>query len=175
MGKRFTIGIDAGRRTGVAVFDRAQRRLVYLGTLDYFGAREYLKKNFAPGECDVLIEDPTRLRPAFLRPTSLSDEAAAQRVQMHIAQKVGAVKQLTALLIEDLRRLGYNVVPVAPQPKRQRAKNDARQFKLRTGWPGASNEHTRDAAMLCYGVMSVAQPVPVRVQPFPARRRARRS
>jgi hypothetical protein len=173
--KRYTIGIDGGRTTGVAVFDRQTRTLSNLTTTDYFGCRAMLA-TFRPDECDVIVEDPSQVHPVFQRPLKEPvTERQAHLIQMKIAQAVGAVKQQTALLIEELRRMGFNVIAARPMSRAKKAKNDARQFALRTGWVGSTNQHVRDAGMLCYGVMSCVQLLKLKAQPaFLPRARTRR-
>ena len=66
--------------------------------------------------------------------------------QLKIAQNAGAVQREAELLVEGLRRLGYDVVEHEPSTSK---KWDHQSLEGLIGeWNGPSNEHTRDALMM---------------------------
>lgn len=154
--RRFIIGIDAGRQTGIAVYEPAIKRIVELKLLDFWTTVEFLEnfKNYVKGESDlifptdemeiefeVVIEDPNLNAPVF------GIAGMPLPVALNKAQKVGRVKEQSFLLIEYLTRKKISFKISKPT----KAKWDAKTFTQITKWQGTSNEHTRDGAKLVFG------------------------
>lgn len=133
------IGIDPGKHTGVAVWDRQGRYFTDVITLDFFGALNFLK-HYNPTYTQIVIEDATQNKPTFRR--------KGQRVGVadRMAQNVGSVKRDTQLLIEWCERHGFTVRKVKPD----QSKLNAAAFKRTTKYIGRTSQHARDAAMLVY-------------------------
>ena len=64
-------------------------------------------------------------------------------------QGAGSIKRECQLWAEWLAAVGCSYRAVSPHSKGP--KLDAAQFARLTGWPGRTNEHGRDAAMLVFG------------------------
>lgn len=154
--RRLIIGIDAGRQTGIAVYDPALKSIITLKLLDFWTTVEFLEgfKDWAKGdpnlifpsdeieiEFEVVIEDPQLNAPTFVR------KDMNFRIALSKAQDVGRVKEQSFLLIEYLTR---KKVPFKISKPTQ-TKWDAKTFNQITKWQGASNEHTRDAGRLVFG------------------------
>lgn len=137
------IGIDPGRHIGLAVYDTREQRLLVCET--HGGDSDepiWTICAFRDGgwpSVTVYVEDPAANKPVFQRP------GVNNRGMLRIAQNVGANKEAARSLIERLKALGIDVVPVAP---RRAKKMDAATFKRLTGWTGRTSQHARDAAAL---------------------------
>ena len=142
MNKSYTIGIDPGKQTGFAIYDRRKQALHpdELKTTTFWGA--YNRVNaLHPGNFKVIIEVPDT-KHVWQKPGKNPTRAAIQRQ----AVNVGGVIREAELLAVGLEAAGYEVLRVAP-----RGKTDAKKFQLITGWEGITNQHERDAALLCWG------------------------
>jgi hypothetical protein len=132
------IGIDPGTTNGVAVYKAGK-----LGTLSSFSVIDlvdWLKQTLTQ-DCLVIIED-SRLQ-SFMFSSAKQPRAQA----LKIARNVGMVDQVCKM-IEDTCDCRCPVMRISPKLKG--AKIDAKEFKSVTGWSDASNQHTRDAAMVAY-------------------------
>ena len=132
------VGIDAGTHTGIAVWEKTSRRLS-LQTLPIHKAMELIKHlhEEAGDHLFVRFED-ARLRQWF---------GKAGRDQL---QGAGSIKRDSAIWDDYLKDLGVAYQAVAP--KQNRTKLSATQFKAITKYTQKTNEHSRDAAMLVFGL-----------------------
>jgi hypothetical protein len=144
MTKQYTIGIDPGTSTGIAVFDRNSRQIVRAETLDFWAAYDLCLAEYPPAICDLIIEDCSKNK------VQVYARLNAYRGS-RVAANVGGVKRESQLLIDGLRRRGYNVVAIRPQG----SKWDTETVKRITGWNRRVSEHARDAIRLCFGVTNV--------------------
>jgi len=155
MTKRIYIGIDAGKKTGVAVWDR--EKFISIQTTDFWGAIDIIRENndlLISGGLIVVVEDPSQNKPVFkiVSVYNLTQGNHQSRLSAvaKVAQGVGSVKRESELIIEYCRRNEITVIPVKPT-KRSMTKLDREQFKKITGYEGVTSEHARDAALLVYG------------------------
>lgn len=134
---RYFIGIDVGTHTGVAVWDKSEKRFVEIQTTSILKAMEIVKKYEKSDIVQVRLED-ARKRTWF-------GSAGPERLQ-----GAGSVKRDCVIWEEFLndRKIPYMLVA----PKNNSTKLSAESFKNITGYKGRTNEHTRDAAMLVYGI-----------------------
>jgi len=131
------IGIDPGRHIGLAVYET---NIGWIDIATYTDAEAVIGEvQVWRGPLTVYIEDPAKNKPVFQRP------GVSARAMLRVAQNVGANKEAARSLIERLRGLGIDVVPVAP---RRAKKMDAKTFQRLTGWTGRTSQHARDAAAL---------------------------
>lgn len=144
MSKQYTIGIDPGAHCGIAVYSRALRQIIRAETLDFWSAFDLCIAEYPPETCDVIVEDCSKNKPRFRHKEGFG-------VQDRMSRNVGAVQRESVLLIDGLRRRGYNVIAERPQS----AKWDAETVKRVTGWSKRTSAHCRDAIKLCFGVQSV--------------------
>ena len=136
---RFVIGIDPGKTTGFAVYDRKRQGLVRLDATDFWGLFDIIRQYPEFAVAYVVVEVPETKHIWNRLPKEIK---AIQRQAVH----VGGVIREAELMAEGIRQLGYEVKTKHPLGKRTAA-----EFKAFTGWPGKTNEHMRDAAMLCWG------------------------
>ena len=130
--KRITVGIDPGKNTGYAEYDRVEKRLTVLLTLDFVSTINRLRSIDKDTVYAVVIEVPMT------------------KINWHgpkAAHDVGRVCRESELLAAMIIDMGFNVITQHPK-----GKICSKRFDLITGWKGRSNQHCRDAAMLAFGL-----------------------
>lgn len=145
----YSIGLDPGVKTGFCLYDNTARKIVKLCTLEFwevFDIISQLNDSYITGikRLKFVIENPALNKPTF------NKEGGNTALKMQkIAQNVGYNKREAMLLIEGIRRLGYEVKEVVPSKKSAYKGKITKQFfnKL-SGWTGSSSQHARDAGML---------------------------
>jgi hypothetical protein len=141
---RFAIGIDPGKQTGLAIYDRKDGKLVEVRTDDFWGVYGYVTLHDTD-RVEVVIENPALIkRPMYSR----LNKVQGASVRENMASKIGENRREAELLIEGLRQRGFTVKEVKPT----QTKMDADEFKRLTKYQGKTNQHVRDAAMLVYGL-----------------------
>lgn len=136
------IGIDPGKNTGFAVWDKQQQQITVLQTLDFWQA--YAAVQAYPADTTLIkieVPDTIKVWSENKSVSSMSKMATASKV----ATNVGGVIMQAELLADGCKRLGYRVEKVHPK-----GKVDADYFKRVTGYVGRTNEHSRDAGMLAF-------------------------
>lgn len=134
---RYIIGIDTGVNTGVAVWDRSLKKFEIIKTVPIHKAMELVTVFSAKEEkCFIRVED-ARKRTWF---------GKSGREQL---QGAGSVKRDAKVWEDFLSDLSTDFEMVAP--KNNKTKLDAKKFSMITGWKESTNEHGRDAGMLCFG------------------------
>jgi len=144
MSKRFAIGIDGGKKTGFAVWDRSMHEFMKLESCDFWTAYKYVVDHFTPKNAELFIEDPSQNKPVFMKKGVRNNKAFSK-----VAQNVGGVKRETNLLIEGIELEGFDVKRIVPR-KGIMTKIKAEPFRNITGYEGRTNEHSRDAAMMVF-------------------------
>lgn len=134
-----SIGIDPGKDTGYAVYSISERKLIEVLSVDFWAAFEKVKMWRPEFVAVVVVEVPTS---KHVWHGDAANAAANQRMGLN----VGMAIREGELMAEGLTRLGYNVRTVHP-----RGKVEAKKFEAFTGWKHRTNQHGRDAALLCYG------------------------
>ena len=134
------LGIDPGKRTGLAFYDVEAGTLTRCEALDFWEAVEAVTEA-ADTIAGAVVEDARRIGLYARR-----DDLRGRRRDA-AARSVGEIDAQVRLWLELLERLA---IPTATeQPTRQ--KWDAATFASLTGWEGRTNEHARDAARLVFG------------------------
>ncbi|MBA1446503.1 MAG: hypothetical protein M3H12_19980 [Chromatiales bacterium] len=137
---QYSIGIDPGKSTGFAVYSIAENQLSELQTVTFWDAYNQVVTRFKPEQLTrVVIEVPNSKHVWHKAASSL-------RALQRQGADVGGVVREAELLADGLERAGYPVTRAQP-----RKKLGAEVFKNHTGWRDRSNQHCRDAAMLCWG------------------------
>lgn len=134
------VGVDPGRKTGIAVYDETARKLVACKTLDWWDAIDYLMD--AGNDylrIQFIVEDPSQNKPTFTRglPDAMRDR---------VSQNVGANKEMARLMIERLRLAGHKTSAVRPS----RSKWNDEAFRSHFTYSGRVSQHARDAARLIH-------------------------
>jgi hypothetical protein len=141
------IGIDPGTHTGVAVWDTREGKFLSLETLPIHRALEKVKEMSHPfwhmdklyhEDIQVVFED-ARQRTWFGK----GDTNAK-------AQGAGSVKRDCSIW-EDFCK-DYEIPFKAQKPQAGGTKWNKEYWQKVTGWTGRSSEHSRDAALLVFGM-----------------------
>lgn len=137
--KPFVWGIDGGVSTGLAKWDRRNRKFVEILTLDFWAAYEHVLQD-DPQTTEIIIEAPRLISPTF------SYGESARRKREKIAGNIGGVKRESQLLADGFRRKGFTVTEEKPHGP----KWPDEYFKRVTGWQGRTSQHGRDAGKLVF-------------------------
>lgn len=129
------IGIDPGKHTGVAV--AVDGVLTEVFETDFWGLFDALEDHVG---ATVIVELPNTKH-------VWHKEAKAEGAIQRTGVNVGSALREAELIVSYLHRNGWKYRTQRPQ-----GKVDKDYFKRVTGWSGRTNAHTRDAAMLCFGV-----------------------
>ena len=135
------IGIDTGVHTGFAL--SVDGKLVRVESLKIHKAMEIVSEWAAlhkNGDVKLMV----RFEDARLR------KWIPQIKGKEVLQGVGSVKRDAGIWEDFLRDLGVPFEMVAP--KNNITKLSADSFRKITGWQSKTNEHSRDAAMLVFGL-----------------------
>ena len=130
------LGIDPGSSTGVASYING--KLVHLATIEPV---EIAARIEAVRPARVVFEDSRLLSHTW---TTIKSRPAA----LKMARNVGEVDAWCKLIVAVCAQLDIPAHGISPKGKG--AKVGATEFGRITGWAGASNEHTRDAAMVAW-------------------------
>lgn len=136
---RYLICIDPGRQSGVALYDYDDARIKNVTTKDFWGVLDYVCGDFTPDSCAVLIESSNADGATW------SADGHTQNVANKIKRDIGKNNREASLLQERLSSLGYRCALVRPRNTKRKADEVARI----SGWPGKTNNHNRDAIMMC--------------------------
>lgn len=131
---KYIIGIDAGTRTGIAVFNTEERRLTDVKSLPIHKALDFIKL-FKPSNTLIRVED-ARKRKWFGDRTNSKLQGA------------GSVKRDCSIWEAFLKDEGFMFQMV--HPIKGATKMNAQLFKTATKWGKTTNQHGRDAAMLVF-------------------------
>lgn len=139
------IGIDTGANTGLAIWDTESRTFLSVETVKIHKAMETVDTLAFNHKNDMLVRfEDARLRKWYGNHSAEDDRK--------LLQGAGSVKRDCTIWDDYLKDLGvtYEAVP----PKNNRTKLDAGQFRRLTRWVGRTSYHSRDAAMLVFGMES---------------------
>jgi len=129
------IGIDPGKQTGIC-FINENKNILDLYTTYFWGAADLIY-TFGHKDCVFILEKP--------QSKNVWHKAKDKRQAKIIGANVGSVYREAELLEELLKQRGCKYKTVHPQ-----GKINAENFKKITGYEGKTNQHERDAAMLCW-------------------------
>ncbi len=133
------IGIDPGRNTGIAVLNVKPSIIVSAATMDWWDAYSLIQLH-NKCKCLVVIEDSTSLSRIW------SGNTTKARALGSIGRSIGQNNSDSRRMREGLQRLGYYVLPVKPN----KTKLTAKTVRAITGYKERTNEHNRDAIMMCW-------------------------
>lgn len=142
----YIIGIDPGVNTGYSVWNCKAKSLDAVDCLPIHEAMELVKN--AHGKANILVRfEDARLRKWF---------GNSGREQL---QGAGSIKRDCGIWEAYLKSLGIPYTAVAP--KNNKTKLDAKTFERLTGWHLRTNEHSRDSAMLVFGIEFLGNYIPI--------------
>ena len=132
------ISIDPGLNTGIAIYEDG--KLTELLTIEPINLTDMLSHYC--GEPVFIAFEDSRLQSHIWIPSQSKGVAA------NIARKVGMV-DAWCYMIERLCE-SYDIAYMRVSPKAKGEKLTSAQFQAITKWPGKSNQHERDAAMVAW-------------------------
>lgn len=138
------VGIDPGRTTGFAVWDRRAKKLATVTSMATHAAMAEVKRLHDAGELHSVVFEDARQRTWFG-----AMDAKVAKYGHAVREGAGAAKREATLWADYLKSLGVTVV--AQKPLKGGTKWSAAYFKRVTGWAERTNEHGRDAACLVLG------------------------
>lgn len=143
------IGVDPGVKTGFAILNGLE---LTLHTLSFWDAIKMIESKTNDlyffrflYDLIVVIEDVTQNKPTFNRNLNY-------RSNSKVSQNVGQNKRDCQLIIEWCEMNGIEVIKKRPT-KNSMTKLNAEVFNKITGYNGKSSQHSRDAAMLIFGMV----------------------
>lgn len=157
--RRIYVGIDAGQKNGLAVWNGGEKKFESIETLSFWDCIEKLieiksRCDRAGQELIVAIEDMTQNPVVFLVAITYQKTIGNHNQKLNAvaeqSRRVGTVWDKTILIIEWCERFGIKVIRLRPN-KKSMTKMKADAFKNFTKWAGETNEHSRDAGMLVFG------------------------
>lgn len=133
------IGIDPGKKTGFAVWDRDAKYLAEVSTLSITMAMDKVRMM-----ADILGCENIRLFIEDARKRKWYGRTGRERLK-----GAGSICRDSTIWEDFCKELGVQYVMVAPRCNT--TKLNAQQFKAITGWQGLTSNHARDAACLVFG------------------------
>jgi len=132
----YIIGIDPGTKTGLSVWDTSRKGFDKVASTTIISAMAFIR-GFNITDTKIRIED-ARKRTWF------------GHKSLEVLQGAGSIKRDCQIWEEFCLHYGFEYELVAP--KNNKTKLDAKLFARMTGWKEKTNEHSRDSAMLVYGM-----------------------
>lgn len=137
MTKYIILGIDPGVKTGLAMWNKQEKKMTAIYSSGILMVMKAVL-SVPPGILIKIRMEDARKRKWF------------GKTQREVLQGAGSIKRDCQIWEEFflLHELPYELVP----PKNNKTKLDAKLFSNMTGWKSRTNEHERDAGMLVYGL-----------------------
>ncbi len=149
------IGIDAGKNTGISIYDSSIEKFTLITKGDFWQAINIISnRNDGNSEAVVIIEDVTQNKPVFGLVNLYTNTRGMHSQKLGAvaskAQNVGGVKKETELIIRYCEKYKIKVKKVKPRSKKIDNATFLRYLRGRTIEPDRKryNEHERDSAML---------------------------
>ena len=134
----YCIGKDTGVTTGIAIWNKKERKFSSIKSTTIHRAMETVWKMYKLDNAILVRVEDARLRKWY-----------GENVGKERLKGAGSVERDAKIWEDFLRDLGVSFEMVAP--KDNKTKMDKTVFKYRTGYIKATSVHGRDAAMLVYG------------------------
>lgn len=135
MKPNFAIGIDAGTKTGFAVWNIRAKQFYKIETIPIHRALELVKDYHMQTSITVIVEDARQVK---------------FKTSPEKAQGAGSVKRDAAIWEAFLK--DHGIPHEMKRPNKSITKWSEEMFRKTTKFIGQTNEHGRDAAMLVYGM-----------------------
>lgn len=134
---RYYIGIDPGVNTGIAVWERPNKKFIYISSGKILDVMDMVEKAIISRNSFIKCEDPRKAG------------AGRQKKDYNIAQGAGSIKRDAQIWEDFLKKHNADFVMLKPAAAFTKWKAD--KFQQLTKWTHQTNEHGRDAAMLVFG------------------------
>jgi hypothetical protein len=132
---KFVVGIDPGVQTGFAVRS-VDKGIIRMECLKIHNAMDLILYYQHRGDSFVFVED-----------ARLVKNYHPGNKNIGRLQGVGSVKRDAGIWEDFLKEKGVSFLMI--KPVSQNTKWSAEKFKKMTGWSKRTNNHTRDAGVLC--------------------------
>jgi hypothetical protein len=143
------LGIDPGVNTGLAVYCSKSDALEAVFTTDFWGSVEFIDKYIEDAWCInqqvIAVVELSDTRHVWHKSAKSKFKTDAAKVSVGL--DVGSVLREATLLVKYLEKRGITTYTVPPAKD---GKKDADFFARATGWSKQTNQHSRDAGLLCY-------------------------
>lgn len=137
---KYIIGIDSGTNTGLAIYERKEKKLVRVDTMKIHDAMLLIKSLVDIGESIfVRVEDARQ-----------AVHGRNNSFDRNKLQGAGSIKR-DAVIWEDYLtdlKVPFQMV----RPKKAVTKLTPDVFQRITGWTSRTSSHSRDAAMMVWGI-----------------------
>lgn len=152
--RKWTIGIDPGKDTGFAVYDRHAKEITTVKTLDFWSCyHHFVAAKPTAHMFIVVIEAPVKNAMYARQESAQAAHGGGKRYGNAMMSAAAGNAHEAALLADGIEALGFEVRRMRPKRRNfKTAEEDRAHVKKITGYKGASNPHTRDAIMLCWGI-----------------------
>lgn len=142
---RYYVGIDTGVQTGLAVWDKHEKKLIDVQTLMIHEAMDTVR-NWIHLHAFIRVEDARQRE-------YLAEEKndAEYRGKLMGAGSVMRDAKIWEDYLKDMFEKWQGVHYEMVAPKNNKTKLDAAEFVKITGWKKRCSIHARDAAMLVFG------------------------
>ena len=128
---RYVIGIDPGKKTGVAVYDRVERCFIEVATMPTYKALFFVQA--LDRDCIVYVEDARKRKWYGGRSSAKQQGAGAIKVQCSIWEEMLTMEKIKHQMIHPIKGA---------------TKWGSEMFVRATGWQGRTSGHSRDAALI---------------------------
>jgi len=141
---KYLIGIDTGVNTGICLYSREKKKILFLATTQIHKAFELVEGYFNEHKENVFVRiEDARLRKWIPKQKTESAERGRR-------EGAGYVKR-DAVAWEDFlkdKKIPFEMTA----PKNNKTKLDQQTFSKITGYTGTTSKHSRDSAMLVFGL-----------------------
>ena len=139
---RYIIGIDCGKKTGLAIWDTDLNKFDLVKPCKISSCISTINDEYCNRSTHIIVEKPRTKAVWHFGKKGIS----ASKTDT-IAVNVGMVIRESEIMVEMLEYLGYSVRTCHPIGKNGNKKDD---FKRITGYSGVTNQHTRDAGLIAF-------------------------
>ncbi|HEX8608765.1 MAG TPA: hypothetical protein VF679_09010 [Pedobacter sp.] len=136
----YVIGIDGGKNTAIAVYQG--RKFLYKSVNGFWQQVKFILRNIPSDNATILLEQPLMNKVTFQEAES---DPRNQLMSNKISRDIGRNIATAENIAEILRDEGYTVIEIRPK----KSKLSAKELKDLLLMKQRSNEHERDAMMLC--------------------------
>jgi hypothetical protein len=136
-------GLDPGTHTGFALWDAGLMGFVRLEAMMLHVAMDEVRCLVSERALDLVIFEDARKRQVFMKA-----DIAQSKYGAAVREGAGAAKREATIWEDYLTHLRVPFIARMPIA----TKYEAEKFKRYTKWAPRTNEHTRDAGMIVYGL-----------------------
>jgi len=146
---KYTVGIDPGSTTGLAVYNHEKEQITKIMTLDFWSCYQTLAAAKNKAEWYIVIEAPNKTA-MYGRQSKIAGEKSASYGNRMMSNAASNARE-AELLADGLEKLGFQIKRVRPKRRNHKtAAEDVAHVQALTGYMERTNAHTRDAICLAW-------------------------